>query len=94
MKIKDYKCKCGSDDFFFNQKRANLIGIYCKSCGKYYKWAGKDELNLIKLDRPLGPLSIDDAVKTLKGLATQDLPEKEYEALQMGIAALKQLKIR
>ena len=45
MKIKDYKCKCGCDDFFFMNKGVQ-VGIYCTLCGKWYKWADKDEQNL------------------------------------------------
>lgn len=45
MKIKDYKCKCGQDDFFFADK-GNQTGIYCSYCGKWLKWADKDEQNL------------------------------------------------
>ena len=45
MKIKDYKCKCGSDDFFFTDK-GNQKGIYCCKCGKWLKWADKGERNL------------------------------------------------
>lgn len=45
MKIKDYKCKCGHNDFFFADK-GNQIGIYCSYCGKWLKWADKDEQNL------------------------------------------------
>ena len=45
MKIKDYKCKCGYNDFFFADK-GNQKGIYCSYCGKWLKWADKDEQNL------------------------------------------------
>lgn len=45
MKIKDYKCKCGHDDFFFVEN-GNNMGIYCSYCGKWTKWADKDERNL------------------------------------------------
>ena len=45
MKIKDYKCKhCGNDDFFLKSK-GNMVGIYCNHCGRYYKWASRDERN-------------------------------------------------
>ena len=44
MKIKDYKCKCGNDDFFFGDK--NPLAIYCSYCGKWLKWANKDEQHL------------------------------------------------
>lgn len=46
MKIKDYKCKCGNDDFFFVVK-GDHKGIYCTNCGKWFKWADKNEKNLI-----------------------------------------------
>ena len=45
MKIKNYKCKCGSNDFFFADK-GNQKGVYCSYCGKWLKWADKDEQNL------------------------------------------------
>lgn len=45
MKIKEFRCKCGHDDFFFADK-GNQIGIYCLYCGKWFKWADKDEQNL------------------------------------------------
>lgn len=45
MKIKNYECKCGCDDFFFMNKGVQ-VGIYCTLCGKWYKWADKDEQNL------------------------------------------------
>ena len=45
MKIKDYKCKCGHNNFFFADK-GNQKGIYCSYCGKWFKWADKDEQNL------------------------------------------------
>lgn len=47
MKIKDYKCKCGRDDFFFKKVRVH-IGIYCSYCGRWFKWADINERNLIK----------------------------------------------
>lgn len=45
MKIKAYKCECGCNDFFF-AKKGNQIGIYCSYCGKWLKWADKNEQNL------------------------------------------------
>ena len=50
MKIKDYKCRCGHDDFFLftpeNCIGENRVGIYCSLCGKWFKWANKDEKRL------------------------------------------------
>lgn len=45
MKIKEYKCGCGHDEFFFADK-GNQTGIYCSYCGKWLKWADKNEQNL------------------------------------------------
>ena len=49
MKIKDFKCKCGHDDFFFSDN-GKQTGIYCSYCGKWLKWANKDEKNLRMLN--------------------------------------------
>lgn len=49
MKIKEYKCGCGCKDFFFKVK-GNQTGIYCSSCGKWLKWADKNERNLMNSD--------------------------------------------
>ena len=51
MRVKDYKCKCGHDDFFFADK-GNQKGIYCSYCGKWLKWADKDEQNLTLKQEP------------------------------------------
>ena len=53
MKIKDYVCKCGCNDFFFADK-GNQKGVYCTKCGKWFKWADKDEKNLMKLQQDQG----------------------------------------
>lgn len=51
MKIAKYNCKCGSNDFFLgtplNAADSMHIGIYCNKCGKWLKWANKDERNLL-----------------------------------------------
>lgn len=47
MKIKDYKCKCGCDDFAFVYVSSTL-GIYCTYCGRWLKWANKEEKRLCK----------------------------------------------
>lgn len=54
MKIKNYKCKCGSDDFgFITQSNTihRVVGIHCKKCGRWLKWADKNEKNLMLLNR-------------------------------------------
>lgn len=51
MQIKDYRCKCGCNDFFFIDK-CNQKGIYCTDCGRWFKWADKDEQNLAMKQEP------------------------------------------
>lgn len=53
MKIKEYKCGCGHDEFFFADK-GNQKGIYCSYCGKWLKWADKNEQNLAMKQEPQG----------------------------------------
>lgn len=50
MKIKNYVCKCGFTDFYFIDNGTN-VGIYCKRCGKWLKWASHDERNLMNLKK-------------------------------------------
>ena len=52
MQIKDYRCKCGCNDFFFIDK-CNQKGIYCTDCGRWFKWADKDEQNLAMKQEPI-----------------------------------------
>lgn len=48
MKIKNYRCvACGNKDFYAESNNMHM-GIYCSTCGKFYKWADKDEKNLLK----------------------------------------------
>ena len=42
--------KCGRTDFDFMEKGGQL-GIYCTTCGRWLKWADKDEQNLYRLNR-------------------------------------------
>ena len=41
--MKQYKCKCGCIEFF-TKESGSATGLYCKKCGKWIKWLGKDEL--------------------------------------------------
>lgn len=50
MQIKDYQCVCGSKDFFLSKNDLH-VGIYCERCGKWFKWADKNEKNLILRER-------------------------------------------
>jgi len=75
MKIKDYKCKCGHNDFFFADKGSQK-GIYCSYCGKWFKWADKDEQNLVMkqepcedwYDIPSGEMTLEQARQAVKDL--------------------------
>lgn len=61
MKIKDYKCKCGHDDFFFAHKWLHK-GIYCTHCEKWFKWADEDEQDLT-LEQEPKPMMRTEEVK-------------------------------
>ena len=80
MKIKDYKCKCGHNDFFFADK-GNQKGIYCSYCGKWLKWADKDEQNLALKQGPLDNdyVSREKVKEILRSGVSLDLDEdKDY----------------
>lgn len=64
MKIKDYVCSCGSDDLFLKPKNEKVVGIYCKTCGKWIKWADKQEKNLLDKEPK-------ETVVTIKGKAEE-----------------------
>ena len=49
MKILDYKCKCGCDEFMFVPNKDNVVGLHCVRCGKWLKWANKNEKILYKM---------------------------------------------
>ena len=61
MKIKDFKCKCDHNDFFFADKGSQK-GIYCSYCGKWLKWADKDEQNLAMKQEPKSEWEQDHAI--------------------------------
>ena len=47
-KIKDYRCKkCKSVYFYFKKKDEAHMGIYCKKCNQWLKWADKNEKQLM-----------------------------------------------
>lgn len=42
------KCnRCGSEHVFLRSS-GNNVGIYCGDCGKWIKWATKDEIRVIE----------------------------------------------
>lgn len=44
MKIRKLKCSCGAADLtFISSDFGNTVGIYCKKCGRFVKWASKSE---------------------------------------------------
>lgn len=47
MKIKNYKCSCGCDNFFYTVEYPHY-GLYCSDCGRWLKWANKEEKRLCK----------------------------------------------
>ena len=82
MRVKDYKCKCGHNDFFFADK-GNQIGIYCSYCGKWLKWADKDEQNLRMKQEPILDDIRADIIEKAKGTMNDTRAEGLYMALQI-----------
>lgn len=76
MKIKDYHCKCGYSNFFF-ANNGNHIGIYCSYCGKWLKWADKDEQNLVMKHGPI----LNKIITEIKGLDADDAFWGYYDAI-------------
>ncbi len=59
----EIKCKkCGSTKVFTDTK-GSQTGIYCSECGKWIKWATKDEIRLIEHN------STSDAKLTVDAIA-------------------------
>lgn len=50
--MKQYKCKCGCMEFF-TKESGSATGLYCKKCGKWIKWLGKNELRLFEHEQSL-----------------------------------------
>ena len=70
MKIKDYTCKCGNDIFFMSGNN-NQIGIYCSKCGKWLKWADKDEKNLLLKSKSVPMENIDRIIEEIEAYNSQ-----------------------
>lgn len=61
----NYKCKCGSMDFF-TEPQGNNIGLYCSMCGKWKKWLGKDEAFLFERNKAANKKNKDIKEKEIK----------------------------
>lgn len=53
MKIKGIKCECDSEEFY-GESVGNNYGIYCKECGRWQKWANKNERRLLQRGEQIG----------------------------------------
>lgn len=47
MRLPGVICKCGSEDIFASQSKQH-IKLICTKCGRYIKFANKQEKNLIE----------------------------------------------
>ena len=47
MRLPGVICKCGSEDIFASQSKQH-IKLICAKCGRYSKFANKQEKNLIE----------------------------------------------
>ena len=48
MIIPKVKCVCGCENVYFieHPNSTNVIGIYCTMCGRWIKWANRNEKRL------------------------------------------------
>lgn len=47
MRINNYECVCGYDKFVLDKDETGIhTGIYCALCGRWYKWANRNEKRL------------------------------------------------
>ncbi len=67
--------KCSNTDFAFMMK-GNQLGIYCSKCGKWLKWADKDEQNLYELNKPVQPKAKTEWIPV-----SERLPEEAFGCL-------------
>ena len=81
MKIKDFKCKCGHNDFFFADK-GKQKGIYCSYCGKWLKWADKDEQNLSMKQEPKSEWEQDHAILKAHSDGANEVLDKIKEEIK------------
>lgn len=93
MKIKDYKCKCGHNDFFFAEK-GNQKGAYCSYCGKWFKWLDKDEQNLAMKQEPVfDKIRAEIVEETLSHSGTGEETIQAYvDGLKKGLDILDKYK--
>lgn len=63
--MKQYKCKCGNTEFF-TKELGSATGLYCKKCGKWIKWLGKDELRLFEHEQSLKWKSLKENIQRMK----------------------------
>lgn len=68
----EIKCKkCGSTKVFTDTK-GSQTGIYCSDCGKWIKWATKDEIRLIEHNLTSdAKLTVDTIAELQNEIATQ-----------------------
>ena len=89
--------KCGSIDVFIKAKNENQTGLYCKDCGQWIKWIGKNEKNLIEHQIADKKPSMKEVVAELKendkNAPTIDYLRGKFDGYKEGYAeAVKQLK--
>lgn len=48
MRLPGVICKCGSEDIFASQSKQHIKLICAKKCGRYIKFANKNEKNLMQ----------------------------------------------
>lgn len=84
--MKQYKCKCGGTEFF-TKESGSTTGLYCKKCGKWIKWLGKDELRLfeheqsLKIEESKRKYTKDEVAEAIDNLKDWDNYSPFHEAI-------------
>ena len=60
---------CGSENVFL-EKKGNQTGIYCSDCGRWIKWATKEEIRVIEHNQ-----NDSDMVVSQDTISAQDVRE-------------------
>lgn len=66
--------KCGSLDLF-TKESGTQTGLYCKDCGAWLKWLGKEELRLVELQLAMQNAVEEEPINTydLSNISDEDL---------------------
>lgn len=76
------KCKCGNESFFIKENGTH-IGLYCDKCGKWVKWATRDEVRAYQYNKSNKQNNADESgVRTVKIMCTLKIDKKTNKIIE------------